>query len=223
MELMSAVISGNERWEKLLHYNMTCMGGFMGTYAVCGFEGNFASAQTGNLMSMTKALVGGDIREMLLRIGALVVFSISMAVSHILSHSIARKSMRRLCLWVDLAGLLAAAAAPAVWHSVLRLYPIFIAASFQWGTYSGAGGYSSASIFSTNNLKQAVISWTDYIVYHEESARSRASFYTLTVLSFVTGALGGCASVAAWGNRAALCGLVLLLTAWVMTAREEGR
>ena len=55
--------------EKLLHYNMTCIGGFMGTCAICGFEGNFTSAQTGNIMSLTKELVGGDLFQVSLRLG----------------------------------------------------------------------------------------------------------------------------------------------------------
>ncbi|MCI6888300.1 MAG: hypothetical protein MR868_13815 [Lachnospiraceae bacterium] len=58
--------------------------------------------------------------------------------------------------------------------NVMRMVMAFIAASFQWGTYSGAGGYNSASTFSTNNLKQCVWGWTEYAVTREEKAKEKA-------------------------------------------------
>ena len=48
---------------RLLHYNMTCIGGFMGTFAVCGFGGNFASAHTGNIMSLTQSFHCGSLSD----------------------------------------------------------------------------------------------------------------------------------------------------------------
>ena len=138
--------------EKLLHYNMTCIGGFMGTCAICGFEGNFASAQTGNIMSLTKELVGGDLFQVSLRLGALILFCLSMAVSFLIKRFL-KPDMERLSLMVDGGCLLLSLTLPEGIPAIIRLYPVFIASSFQWGTFSGAGGYNSASIFTTNNLK----------------------------------------------------------------------
>ena len=42
----------DNQWEVLMHWLLTLVGGFMGTYAVLLHAGNFGSAQTGNIMEM---------------------------------------------------------------------------------------------------------------------------------------------------------------------------
>ena len=44
---------------RLLHYNMTCIGGFMGTFAVCGFGREFCLGPIREtVMSLTKVSGG---------------------------------------------------------------------------------------------------------------------------------------------------------------------
>lgn len=200
---------------RLLHYNMTCIGGFMGTFAVCGFGGNFASAQTGNIMSLTKDLTGGDLVQAGIRLGALVLFSLSIAAAY-LAKRMLNPDMERLCLIVDAGGLLLCLLLPKELPDLVRLYPIFIASSFQWGTFSGTDGYNSSTIFTTNNLKQCVLSWTRYLLDHEETMRRRAWFYTITVGAFTAGALIGCMAVLELGYKGVLWGLGLILAAGVL-------
>ena len=38
--------------DMILHWNLTLVGGFLGTYAILLHAGNFGSAQTGNVMEM---------------------------------------------------------------------------------------------------------------------------------------------------------------------------
>lgn len=44
--------------DMILHWNLTLVGGFLGTYAILLHAGNFGSAQTGNVMEMAAALTG---------------------------------------------------------------------------------------------------------------------------------------------------------------------
>ena len=69
----------------------------MGTFAVCGFGGNFASAHTGNIMSLTKDLVGCDLIQAGIRLGALVLFSLSIAAAYLINRMV-KPDMERLCL-----------------------------------------------------------------------------------------------------------------------------
>ena len=41
--------------DMILHWNLTLVGGFLGTYAILLHAGNFGSAQTGNVMEMAAA------------------------------------------------------------------------------------------------------------------------------------------------------------------------
>ena len=45
----------DNQWEVLMHWLLTLVGGFMGTYAVLLHAGNFGSAQTGNIMEMARS------------------------------------------------------------------------------------------------------------------------------------------------------------------------
>ena len=201
---------------RLLHYNMTCIGGFMGTFAVCGFGGNFASAHTGNIMSLTKDLAGCDLIQAGIRLGALVLFSLSIAAAYLINRMV-KPDMERRCLIVDVGGFLLCLLLPKGLPDLVRLYPIFIASSFQWGTFSGTDGYNSSTIFTTNNLKQCVLSWTQYLLDHEETMRRRAWFYTITVGAFTVGALIGCMAVLRMGGRGVVWGLGLILAAGVLS------
>lgn len=201
---------------RLLHYNMTCIGGFMGTFAVCGFGGNFASAQTGNIMSLTKDLAGGGLVQAGIRLGALILFSLSIAAAYLIKRML-DPDMERLCLVVDAGGLLLCLLLPGGLPDLVRLYPIFIASSFQWGTFSGTDGYNSSTIFTTNNLKQCVLGWTQYFLDHEEDMRRRAWFYTITVGAFIAGAFTGCMAVLRMGYKGVVCGFGFIVSAGLLS------
>ena len=49
--------------DMILHWNLTLVGGFLGTYAILLHAGNFGSAQTGNVMEMAAALTGKKFAE----------------------------------------------------------------------------------------------------------------------------------------------------------------
>ena len=53
--------------DMILHWNLTLVGGFLGTYAILLHAGNFGSAQTGNVMEMAAALTGKNFAEVGIR------------------------------------------------------------------------------------------------------------------------------------------------------------
>lgn len=199
----------------VLHDIMSLTGGFLGTYAILSRSGIFASAQTGNVMRMVMALFDGDSFDLAARMGALVMFALALSASWLMKYYTSF-SMEKLCLLVDAVGLTVTALLPQKMNPLLALYPLFIAASFQWGTYSGAGGYNSASTFSTNNLKQCVWGWTEYAVTREEKAKEKAVFYTITVSMFLAGAYIGCAAVYLFGTFGAFVGMLPLAAAYLV-------
>ncbi len=200
--------------DTILHYNMSFVGGFLGTYALLLRGGNFGSAQTGNLMEMMIDISEGNLYDLLTRIGALILFGASLAVSYILTNYTSL-NMKKLCLWADAAGLVVSALIPTTVYPILALYPVFVIASFQWGTFAGAKSYNSASIFSTNNFKQCVWGWTQFAITRDKKALEKARLYTFTLLSFMAGALIGCFAAGALGTYGALIGLVPLAVARV--------
>ena len=151
-----------DQWEALIHWNFALVGGFLGAYAILLHMGNFGSAQTGNIMEMAASLVSGEWYDVLLRVLALPLFGGGVVVSYLLTNY-TNINMRKLAILVDAAGLVASSLLPLK-PVLVGLYPIFFCSAFQWGVYSSANGYNSATIFSSNNFKQAMLGWTQYFL-----------------------------------------------------------
>lgn len=211
-------------WKKeldiILHWNLSVVGGFLGTYAILLYDGTFASAQTGNLMAMATALTQKNFTELAIRLLALVVFGAAIVISYLMT-TLTAFDMKKLVLWVDAAGLLLSAYLPKQLPALVRLYPIFFCTAFQWGSYSGAAGYNSASIFSTNNLKQACLAWTQYVLTKEKELQNKAILYTGALLSFFAGACLGCICVFYCGAYSAWIGLCPLAAARILLVFRE--
>ena len=198
--------------DMILHWNLTLVGGFLGTYAILLHAGNFGSAQTGNVMEMAAALTGKNFAEVGIRFLAFLIFGSAIVISYLLTN-FTKLDMRKLVLWVDAAGLTVTAMMPEGMSAVVSLYPIFFCSAFQWGSYSGASGYNSASIFTTNNFKQSLLAWTQFVLTKDPEFRRKGIMYTMTVLSFFVGACIGCVSVYTYGAYGAFIGFVPLIVA----------
>lgn len=180
-----------------LHYIMSYIGGFLGVYTILLRGGNFGSAQTGNMIYLVTGWFGGSFQEMVIRVIALIIFTVSMIAAYLLPNYV-KGDIRRTCIWVEIVGVVLAGFLPAEMNNVVALYPIFAVSAFQWGVFGGARGYNSATTFSTNNLKQMVLALTDYVRTKERKEKEKAVFYAATLLSFQIGVLGGFAAVREW-------------------------
>ncbi len=208
-----------ENEEEILHYIMTFTGGFMGLYAICAY-GNYGSAQTGNLMSMIVDFTGGNAFDFAVRAGGFVLFCAGIAASWLLKRFFVLP-MREMCLLTDAAALAASAFLPGQMYPFFHLYPLFLATSFQWGTFDGVGRYKSASLFLTGNLKNCVTSWLDYLAEREAESRTGARIYTLAIVSYLLGGYAGCLAVRESGLRGAFYGYLPLALAGVVLVLER--
>lgn len=209
--------------DEILHYIMSLVGGFLGTYALLLRGGNFGSAQTGNFLEAMISLSEGDFAGLMIRAGGAFVYALALILSYILTNC-TNVNMRTMVLKVEVVGLLIVALIPVTADPILALYPIFALMSFQWGTYSGAKGYNSASIFTTNNFKQCVLGWTQYFLRHDQKAKEKACLYTFTVLSFLSGALLGSIFVYRFGTYAAFaCYIPLFLARMVLLNDQKNQ
>ena len=206
------------QWEALIHWNFAIVGGFLGAYAILLHMGNFGSAQTGNIMEMAESLVSGEWYDVLIRFLALPLFGGGVVVSYLLTNY-TDINMRKLAILLDVAGLVISSLLPLK-PALVGLYPIFFCASFQWGVYSSANGYNSATIFSSNNFKQALLGWTQYFLTKDPEFKKKGILYTNTVLSFFIGACYGAVVVNAFAVRAAYFGFIPLATGWILVARD---
>ena len=178
------------RLDAILHWNISFVGGFLGGYAILSHAGVFGSAQTGNLMEMASNVRFMEWEELGLRLLAMVIFACGVIASYMLTNY-TNLHMRKLAIWVDAAGLGLTALLPDWFSPIAGVYPIFFCSAFQWGVYSGADGFNSATVFITNNFKQSVLGWTQYALTKDKEFKRKAVLYSNTVLMFFLGALLG--------------------------------
>ncbi len=206
----------------VLHWTMSVVGGFLGTYAILTHNGTFGSAETGNMMELAVEVTSLELDTVAVRLLAFLVFGAAIVISYLLT-TYSKWNMRKLAIWIDAIGLLTTVFLPDSLDPIAGLYPIFFCAAFQWGTYCGAEGYNSASIFITNNYKQLLLAWTRYFIEKDRKLLAKAVLYSMTVISFFAGACVGCFSVYSWGKYGAFVCLIPLAAARLLLwAGEKG-
>ncbi len=199
------------RLDALLHWNISLVGGFLGAYAILLHSGNFGSAQTGNMMQMGVELFSMEWNKVLLRLIAVILFGSGVALAYLISH-FTKINMRKLAIWVDAAALALTSILP-LQPAIVGIYPIFFASAFQWGIYSGADGFNSATIFMTNNFKQSVLGWVQFALTKDNESKRKAVLYTYTVICFFLGVILGAWAVDRFGIYGAYVGFFPLAVA----------
>ena len=179
-----------------IHFLMALCGGFLGAYAIFNRMAVFANAQTANLIELIGDLVGRDFTEGMIRLGAFLTFAFGIVLSVFLERRLHRK-LKYLEIFVELGVVFLVGFFPAGLHPILAVYPIFFIAALQWCVFPGADGFTAANVFSTNNVKQTVASFTEYLMERrknpEKAAKTarKARFFGGTLLSFHSGVLCG--------------------------------
>lgn len=174
-----------------IHFAMSVCGGILGAYALFSRQLVFGSSQTANLLELVFALCGRNLPEVMIRLGAVAIYAGAVALSVILERR-TRLDIRYAAIFLEIPAVAACAFIPVSVNPVVALYPVFFITAFQWCAFKGADGFSSSTIFSTNNVKQTVMGLTEYCLENDRQRRllqgRKARFFGFTLLSFYGGA-----------------------------------
>ena len=219
-------MENGKNYDVPIHYAMALCGGMIGVYAIVDRMGVFGSAQTANMIELMCDVLGRDPLEISYRVMALVIYVGAMATTVVLEKR-TNWNLKYTAILVDLAAVTAVGCFPETMNPFVALYPIFFAMAFQWCVFKGANGYVSATIFSTNNLKQTVTAFTDYLLTgRDEAGRAekgqKAAFFGGTLLSFHAGVAAGYGCWLMWSVHSIwVCVLPLAVGAVLVTAAER--
>lgn len=169
-----------------IHFLMCFVGGFMGAYALIIHAGNYASAQTKNMIDMVIALLGGNLAEVALRLLAVIVYFLAIALYVIIKNK-TPFNPQYYALAVEAVMSVAVCFIPDFVKPVVAILPIFFMMATQWSAFHGTYGYTSSTIFSTNNLKQASSGLVEYLCNGEREQLNKAKYFGSTILSFHIG------------------------------------
>ena len=122
--------------------------------------------------------------------------------------------MKVLSLILTAAAVAVLGILPDFQNEVLSVLPIIFVTPIQWNAYKTVGGNSASTIFSSNNVRMAVISLTKYGIEHDKKDLSTAGFYWMTLLCFHIGvALAGFTGMLFSASSIWFCYIPLALSA----------
>ncbi len=210
----------NDNADLYRHLSFASVGGFFGAYAILCRSGILASAQTMNLLELTINALRGDGSAVLLHMGALLIYVAGTMMTVLLPHFFGI-NMRRAVPLIDALACAVLCFIPADANVLLALYPIFFAMSVQWSTFSGAKGFTSSTIFSTNNTKQASLALAQYIADSDRVHLKKVKFYVFTLLAFHFGAAAAFFAVKLMGIHGAWVNMILAGFAYTAVVCED--
>ena len=213
-------LSHNDHIDLYRHLAFCVVGGFFGGYAVLVHSGIMGNAQTVNLLELLMDFLRADGHGILLHTGALVIYILGTMSTVLLPHWLGA-DMHLVSPWITAAAAVTVSLLPPDTTAVLALYPVFFAMSIQWSSFAGARGFYSATIFSTNNTKQASLSLARHLCTREQGQIRRMWFYVSTILCFHAGATVAYFSVLLLEVKGSLCVLPLIGWAYYMVVCED--
>lgn len=151
-------------------YTMCFVGGFFGMFAIVETFGSLASAETANLIEVVYAFCRLDFHEFFVRFSALILYILAILFSYLLNKK-SKFAGKVTAVFIDAAASIFSAFLlnHGVSHKIFFLMPVFFAMAFQWLSFGELNGFVTASIFSTNNLRQAITALID---------RNKKKFFT---------------------------------------------
>ena len=213
----------HERKEITIHHVMALTGGFFGMYALTIRGGTFGSSETSNLIFLLAAGLSGSLQSFLIRLGALACYIAGIVFATLAPKMMKKTDFHYISIGIDILACLLLASLPEQMDPVLALYPMFFATAVQWLAFTGAAGYNSATIFSTNNLRQCFASLSEYLYEHKAEQKRKCIFYAGTLLCFHLGVLYCWACLRFFGVQSIYACLPLLAAPLVMMSLREER
>jgi uncharacterized membrane protein YoaK (UPF0700 family) len=205
---------------RVLHHNMAAVGGFMAGYAILNRSDFLGNAQTSNWIYLVFALLGKNIYEFMLRV-IVVLLYIGGSMAYVFVKNKTDWNVKRVSVYIDAAAILILGFVPANANPILSLYPIFFAMSFQWNSFTGSYGYTSSTIFSTNNTRQIALSLAEYLCSHDRAYLHKIGFFAGSLISFHVGVTAAYITTTYFQVHAIYFAWFLLISAIALIRRLE--
>lgn len=207
--------------ERKIHYMMSVVGGFLGAYALLNRMETFGSSQTSNMIYFIMNLLGRNTDQKIARFFAVIIYMLGFVVTVIIPR-FTKINLHIFSIVCDIIAVIIIGFLPVQMDPVIALYPIFFAMAIQWNSFKSADGFVSATIFSTNNLRQTTTSLTEYILDHDKEKLRKFKFYIGVLCSFHIGVTMSYLGCKAFSVRGAFFCLIPLIFS-LFLVRDENK
>lgn len=177
--------------EMTLHHAVSAIGGFLGCYAIFNHNDVFGNAQTANLIHIVCKIFSADFSGILFLVAGLAAFMAG-NIFYVLATRHLKADIRAISLIMTICAVIFMGMFPHVINPYIAVLPILFVTPVQWNAFGTAGGYASATAFSSNNVRQATTSLVSYIMDKDKKMLEKTRFYWMTLLCFHAGAALSC-------------------------------
>lgn len=169
---------------------LTFIGGFIDAYTYVQRGGVLAAGQTGNIVFLSVDIAQQNLPGIVIKVFTMLFFGLGVATVEVMKHKRNRSHYWRLVsLIAELCVCLVVGFLP---KSVSNLYivpPLAFVMAMQNVAFSEIEGRGYNNVFSTGNLKKAIIALVEHFYHHDDKNLESAIIYFELVLGFSLGAI----------------------------------
>lgn len=170
---------------------LTFIGGFIDAYTFGQRGGVLAAGQTGNIIFLSVNIAQRDYLGVLTKGLTILFFIIGIALVGVLKRTLGAHThyWRITTLIAELVICILVGWLPKNISNMIVSPPLALVMAMQTAAFSHIEGHGYNNVFSTGNLKNATIAFTNYSLTHDHSELTTAIIYGTLVLSFAGGAV----------------------------------
>lgn len=169
---------------------LTFIGGFIDAYTFVQRGGVLAAGQTGNIVFLSVDIARQNLPGIVTKLMAMIFFCLGIATVEILKHKKNRSHYWRLTsLIAEFIICMIVGFLPKTVSNLYVVPPLALVMAMQNVSFDQIEGLGYNNVFSTGNLKKAIISFVEYFYHHRKENITNALIYFGLVLGFSGGAV----------------------------------
>lgn len=169
---------------------LTFVGGFIDAYTFVQRGHVLAAGQTGNIVFLSVDIARQNLPGIVTKIMTMLFFCLGIIVVELLKHKNNRSHYWRLTsLVAEFIICIVVGFLPKTVSNLYVVPPLAFVMAMQNISFDQIEGLGYNNVFSTGNLKKAIIAFVEYFYHHRQGDITTAKIYFELVLGFSTGAI----------------------------------
>ncbi|GKT04102.1 YoaK family protein [Furfurilactobacillus entadae] len=184
---------------RLIAVTLTMIGGFIDAYTFVQRGGALAAGQTGNLIFLSVDVAKHNLPGVFTKFITVIFFSIGVLTVTIFKHRHKTHYWRIPSLAIEFLVCLIVGFLPTSVANFFIVPPLALAMAMQTTAFSKIEGRAYNNVFSTGNLKKAMIAIGEYHYHHDQQQLTTALIFFELVGGFAGGAVISALLQRFWG------------------------
>ncbi|MCF6166038.1 YoaK family protein [Furfurilactobacillus rossiae] len=168
---------------------LTMVGGFIDAYTFEQRGGSLAAMQTGNIIFLSVDVAKRNLPSLMTKVAAILFFSLGVLAVSLFKHRHNTHYWRIPTLLLEMLVCIIVGFEPRSVSDIFAVPPLAMVMAMQTTAFNAIEGHGYNSVYSTGNLKMAMIAIGEFHFHHNRSQLISALLYLELVVAFAAGAI----------------------------------